>query len=210
MELYRYSKKEDLFNAYSHLVGFVISFVGMSYLSYLSENTTELVSVFIYSLTLMFMFLASFSYHLIWNDKARLFLKKLDHSAIYLLITGTYIPYTFIALKTTGGYIIIGLLIILTIIGILFKFSHVGKFKKLSTIIYVMMGWAVVFQGYNIYISIPHISFWLLLLGGIVYSIGAIMYACCNFKYHHFIWHLFVLMAAILHFASIVTLLVRT
>lgn len=210
MELYRYTKQEDLANSLIHFVGFTCGFAVLAYLSYISEDIVELISVLIYSLTLMFMFLSSAVYHIITIDKVRIICKKLDHSAIFLLITGTYIPYTFIALNTTMSYFVVFILTILSIAGIILKFHYAGRYKKISTLIYVLMGWFAFFEGHALFTSLPTLSFCLLVAGGIMFSIGALFYALCNFKYHHFIWHIFVLVAAYLHVTSIIVLLLNS
>lgn len=202
--LYRYSVKEDILNAISHGIGVVFSVLALTYLSFISNDLKELVVVFLYSMSLISMFLFSTLYHATFHDKARAVLKRLDHCSIFLLITGSYIPYTFLLINSKKAYVIFAYLVLLTIVGIVLKIFFIGRFKKISTLIYIMMGWAVLFQ-INDFLtySTDDILFYLA-FGGIIYTVGALFYAFTNFKYHHFVWHLFVLVAAILQFYSIV------
>ena len=205
--LYRYTVKEDIFNAVSHGVGVLISYIGLIYLVSISSTTREVVAVSVYATCLLLMFLFSTLYHAIFNDMARSILKRLDHCGIFLLITASYVPFTFLVLNTTASYIIFSILIVLTIIGIVIKVFYVGKFKKISTLVFVIMGWLIVFQIQDIYNGLSMETFVYLVLGGVLYTVGAIFYALANFKYHHFIWHLFVLAAAICHFISIANII---
>lgn len=206
-DLYRYTVKEDILNSISHGLGVLFALIGMAYLSYLSDNVEELIVSIIYSLTLMFMFLSSTLYHAIFHDVTRGVLKRLDHSAIYILITGTYLPFTFLVINNMRAYIIFTILVILTIFGILLKVFYVGKFKKISTIVYILMGWMVIFQLKDLLMDSTVNVLLYLLLGGIAYTVGAIFYAFSNFKYHHFIWHLFVLVAAIFQYIAVVNII---
>ena len=200
--IYRYTIGEDIANSISHGLGFIFSYIAMIVLIYLADNPLEVIGFSIYGIGMQLMFLSSTLYHAIFHDMTRTILKKIDHSMIFIFIFATYVPYT-IFLGTNKAYIILAIVGISGILGIVLKVFLAGKFKKISTLIYVIVGWAAIMEIRDMYLVFPKESFYLLLAGGITYSIGAIVYALSKFKYHHFIWHIFVFVAAILQFYSI-------
>lgn len=201
--LYRYTIGEDIANAVVHCVGSILAYVGLIYLVYVASTqgtTLDIISFSIYGTTLIFMFMMSTLYHAIFHDMTRSIFKRLDHCAIFVLITGTYTPIVLSLLKTNTAYITLGALVALTIAGIVFKTLFIGKFKVLSTLIYIFMGWMVIFQISDLVDALDPNAIYLLIAGGALYTIGAVIYAVSKFKYHHFIWHIFVLLAAVAHY----------
>lgn len=204
--LYRYTIGEDIANAVSHGVGAVLAYVGLIYLVYTSAvngTTKDVISFSIYGTSLIFMFLMSTLYHAIFHDMTRSIFKRLDHSAIFILIAGTYVPFTFTVIDTTLSYIILGILIIIAISGIVLKTFFVGRFKVLSTLTYIVMGWLIIFEIKPLIANLNQNALTFLVAGGVIYTIGAIIYAFSKFKYHHFIWHIFVFIAALCHYIVI-------
>ena len=129
-------------------------------------------------------------------------MRVFDHCSIFLLIAGTYSPYTLITLKGTLGTALFISIWAVTAIGITLNAISLRKFAKISVALYVLMGWAVMVAIKPLYLSLPATGFWLLVAGGAVYTLGLIFYAC-KWKYAHFIWHIFVLLGSVLHFLSI-------
>ncbi|MGL4590031.1 MAG: PAQR family membrane homeostasis protein TrhA [Mycoplasmatales bacterium] len=205
-KLYRYTVSEDIANGVSHGIGAIFAYIGLIYLVYTASvngNAVDVVAYAIYGTSLITMFLMSTLYHSIFHDMTRSIFKRLDHSAIFILITGTYVPYTVVALGSSTAYLILVVMVLLTILGITLKVFFIERFKKIGTIVYVAMGWLVIFEFGALKEALSYEAMFYLIAGGVIYTIGAIIYAVSKFKYHHFIWHLFVFAAAICHFISI-------
>jgi len=205
-KLFQYSLGEDIANSVSHIVG---SFFGLYALISLSwtagryGDSVDTIAFVVYGISILFLFLMSALYHSMINHTARTVFKRMDHIAIYIMITGSYTPYVFSLLKTQRAYILYAILIVLTIIGIIFKSFFAGKYKKLSTLIYVFMGWASVYLMPQIWAVIPKLGSVFMIMGGVTYTVGALLYAFGKFKYSHMIWHIFVILAGVFMFISI-------
>ncbi len=201
--LYRYTIEEDVLNAITHGVGAILAYIGtMILISLASKNGFDFKMVFalsVYGSSMLMMFLMSCLYHSIFHDTTRSIFKRLDHSAIYLMISGTYAPITML-IDTRLSYILLILVYIISIVGICIKVFYAGKFKKISTLIYILLGWIAVFEINPLMNALTTRELMLLILGGVIYTIGAIIYALSNFKYHHGIWHILVFLAALCHF----------
>lgn len=204
--LYRYTVEEDIANAIVHCIGALLSYVGLIYLVYVAStkgDVKDVISFSIYGTTLIFMFMMSTLYHSIFHDMTRSIFKRLDHCAIFVLITGSVTPIVISLLQTKSSYITLGILVVTTIAGIVFKTLFIGRFKVLSTLLYIIMGWMIIFQIKDIISALSTNGLILLIAGGVLYTVGAVIYALSNFKYHHFIWHIFVLLAAICQYLVI-------
>ncbi len=204
--LYKYTIGEDIANAISHGIAALVAYVGLIYLVYTSAmkgTFTDVISFSIYGTTLLFMFLMSTLYHAIFHDMTRSIFKRLDHSAIFVLIAGSYVPFTFTVIKSTFSYAILAVLIIIAIMGIVLKTFFVGKYKKISTLIYIVMGWLIIFEIKPLIDNLNNHALTFLIAGGVIYTLGALVYALSKFKYHHFVWHLFVIIAAFCHYIVI-------
>ncbi len=199
----RYHKTEELLNVITHGIGFVVAVVGLVLLIIRADGALAVSSVGIYGATLVLMLLASTLYHGINHQKAKASLKLLDHSAIYLLIAGTYTPFMLVALDNWVG--IAGAITIwaLAVSGLIFKWVARHKFPKVSLALYLLMGWLVVVLVYPLYQNVPGGGLWLLFAGGICFSVGAVFYAAKHIKFTHAIWHGFVLAGCACHFLSI-------
>lgn len=209
-KLFRYSIKEDIANAVSHGLAALIIAIGNVLLIYRASragNITAVVTFSIYGYGLFMMFLMSSLYHAIRHVMARDVLKRLDHSFIYIGITATYCPIVFVGLNTTWSYVVFAVLCIVTILGVIFKAFFAGQFKALSTVIYVIMGWAALFLIPQMVELLSFDFLFYLFLGGVFYTGGAVLYAVGKFKYHHFVWHLFVILGAFAHYYAILNYL---
>ena len=196
----------EVLNAATHGIGALLSIIatvalilkGVQHGSHL-----EIVSYAIYGASLFLLFLNSTLYHSFSLTRYKDVFQKIDHSSIYLLIAGTYTPYLMVSIGGLVGYGFLALVWALAIGGIIFEVSAIGRWPKLSTFLYLGLGWLSVFIIYPLAQSIPLTGILLLALGGVTYSLGTIFYRMKNNKWMHIIWHLFVLGGAILMFYSI-------
>lgn len=202
-----YTKGEDVANSITHMLGAGLSIAGIAILAYRGAqlgSVKHVVSYVIFGISLLLLYSMSSVYHMLPEEsKARKIFKILDHSAIYILISGTYTPYLLTVVQGAGAWIIFGIQWGLTLIGILFKVKFAGRFKLLSTIIYLAMGWMIVFVFSNLKANLSPLALNLLVASGITYSAGTIFYMMKKLKYTHAIWHLFVLGGSILSFLSV-------
>jgi hemolysin III len=204
--LFKYSLGEDIANAVTHVVGCIFSIyaiVSLSYISAVYGHALDIVAYVLYGVSILFMFLMSTLYHSMVNPTARIVFKRLDHIAIFVLISGSYMPYVFSLLKTTHAYVIYGIVLFFAGIGIIFKSVYAGKFKKTSTLIYIAMGWCSLYLLPQIWHQLAKPGMWLLIASGITYTFGGILYGFTKFKYSHMVWHILVLGGAVCMFVSI-------
>ncbi len=201
----RIHPKEELLNTLSHGLGAVFGIIGLFLL--LSKNSEKTsyasLSVVIYSLTFITMFVASSLYHHVSNADLKRKLRIVDHINIYFLIAGTYTPMCLITLIDGKGWSIFYIVWGITAIGTLLKLFLTGKFEILSLVLYLSMGWMVVYDFENMVAHISAAGIQLLFLGGAFYTLGIIFYAIDRIPYNHFIWHLFVLGGAVSHWLLI-------
>lgn len=202
-----YSVAEERANSISHGVGCLLGVIGLVLmLDQAMDNRAGVLAIVSYSLyggSMILLFLASTLYHSIPGERAKFWLKKLDHSAIYLLIAGTYTPFLLIGLKSPLAH---GLMVViwgLALTGILFKLVFAHRFEALSLVTYMLMGWLSLIVLYQMVMRLPAGSVWLLAAGGIIYSLGVIFYASKRIPYNHAIWHGFVLGGSLCHFLAI-------
>lgn len=196
----------EVLNAATHGIGALLSIIatvalilkGVQHGSHL-----EIVSYAIYGASLFLLFLNSTLYHSFSLTRYKDVFQKIDHSSIYLLIAGTYTPYLMVSIGGLVGYGFLALVWALAIGGIVFEVSAIGRWPKLSTFLYLGLGWLSVFIIYPLAQSIPLTGILLLSLGGVTYSLGTIFYRMKDNKWMHIIWHLFVLGGAVFMFYSI-------
>ncbi|RMF18961.1 MAG: hemolysin III family protein [Gammaproteobacteria bacterium] len=198
-----YSRSEELMNTITHGAGCLLALVGLGALIARAEGTVEVVCAVVYGLSMVILFMASTLYHGLSHTRWKQWLKTLDHSAIYLLIAGSYTPFLLVSLKNWIGITMTVVIWALAVAGIGFKLLAGHRFPKVSLATYLLMGWLALVIIYPLYVALPGEAMWLLAGGGLLYTIGAVFYAMKNVPYAHAIWHLFVLGGASLHFASI-------
>ena len=157
----------------------------------------------IYSVTLMFLYLSSTLYHSLTPKKAKNLFRKFDHCSIFLLIAGTYTPFTLVTLKGAFGWTIFGIIWGFTVLGVTLNAISIEKFKRFSMVCYIAMGWLIIIAIKPMAVAIGFNAMLLLVLGGVAYTIGAIFYKMKNVLYMHGVWHLFVLAGSILQYFSI-------
>lgn len=202
-----YSVAEEIANSISHGIGCLFGIIGLVLLLNqawaVQADAVAIVSYSLYGGSMILLFLASTLYHSIPHPAARYWLKKFDHCAIYLLIAGTYTPFLLVGLKSPLAH---GLMVViwgLALAGIIFKFTIAHRFEKLSVITYLLMGWLSLVVIYQLALILPAAGIWLLVAGGVIYSLGVIFYVAERIPYNHAIWHGFVLGGSLCHFLAI-------
>ena len=196
----------ETLNAITHGIPAILSIIALVFLILKGaqmHSVAAIVSYIIYGTSLTLLFLNSTLYHSFSLSKYKAAFQKLDHSSIYLLIAGTYTPYLMVSIGGVFGYTFLAIVWSLAIAGILFELLTIGKWPKLSTYLYLGLGWLSLIIIYPLIKSISWAGVLLLALGGITYSIGTIFYRMKANKWMHVIWHLFVVGGAVFMFISI-------
>ena len=198
------SKHEEYLNALTHGFGIILSIFGVILL-FLNYDTSKLdfFYVLIYGLSLITLYSASTLYHIVQHKPYKKLLRKFDHISIYILISGTYTPVCVSVLKDSNGFLILGLVWGLTLIGLILKIFFTGKFEKISLLLYLLMGWLIVIDIQTFYNAVDALELWFLILGGVFYTVGVLFYVMHKLKYHHVIWHIFVLLGSFFHYLMI-------
>lgn len=203
----QYSRGEEIANTVTHLLGAGLAMAAIALLVIRGArygNYKHIVGFSIFGVSTLILYSMSSVYHMLEpNTKARRVFKILDHSAIYVLISGTYTPYILTVLNGTAALILFISQWGLTTLGILFKVKFAGKMKLFSTLIYLFMGWMIIFFFRPLKESLNPLALNLLIASGITYSVGTIFYMMKNVRFTHAIWHLFVLGGSILAFLSV-------
>ncbi|KXZ18102.1 hemolysin D [Bacillus nakamurai] len=188
--------KEEIANAVTHGIGVLLSIPALIFLIIFAVNygsATDIVSFSIFGASMLLLYLSSTLLHSIQHKKTKDILEIIDHSAIYVLIAGTYTPFLLGPLKGTLGSTLLIIVWSLAIGGIVFKIFFVKRFIIFSTLVYLLMGWLIIIAIKPLYASLSGPGFGLLLLGGLLYSAGTIFYIWRKIPFHHAIWHSFVL-----------------
>jgi hemolysin III len=204
--LITYSREEELANTISHVVGFVVALFGLVFMFIQANSQLSFwgnVGVWVYGLSLLTAFATSSLYHGTIDGRLKLFYKKLDHISIYLLISGSYAVIIFNRLMNADGYVFLTALYGMTLVGVWFKARYVHRFKIFSTIIYIIMGYLIFANPMVFFDVLERNTIILLAVSGLFYTIGAGFYLWKSKKWTHFTWHVFVLIAASLHFLAV-------
>ncbi len=167
----------------------------------------HIVSFIIYGVTMILLYVFSTFYHALAHRGAKNVFARMDHAAIFLLIAGTYTPFMLTSLRVVWGWSMLVVIWILAITGVVIRSIYLSRFRVISTIVYVLLGWSFLIAYRQIILNIPAESLRLLLYGGISYTVGVIFYAWRKLPFHHSIWHLFVLAGSVLHFFAVLKLL---
>lgn len=203
---HKYSEKEEKLNIATHAFGLLLSIIAFPFLvlkAMLFDGFWKPASIFIFGFSLIILYAASTFYHAAKTPKLRRKLNIFDHAAIYVLIAGTYTPFTIITLEGQTGWIIFGLTWFFASTGIILKLFFTGKFDKLSTIMYVLMGWQIVFAIKPLLEKLSEEGLFWLFAGGVFYTVGAVLYSIKKIPYNHAIFHFFVLAGSLSHFISL-------
>ena len=201
-----YSLSEEIASSVTHGIGVLLALAALSVLvvyAVLRGTAWHVVSCAVYGTTLVLMFAASTLYHSLPWPRSKAILKIIDHSAIYLLIAGTYTPFLLVSLRGPWGWSLFGVVWGLALVGVGFKVFFAGRFKLISTLVYVGMGWMVVVAIKPLYQSLPLGGLLWLVAGGLFYTFGTIFYLWRRLPYNHAIWHAFVFAGSLCHFFSV-------
>jgi hemolysin III len=207
----QYTIGEEIANSILHGIGVMLAIAGLvlltlkgtGYLSNSGGSSLAVVSYIVFTVGMILTFLASTLYHAIQNIEVKRVFRVLDHSAIYLLIAGTYTPISLLALGGTQGWILFGIEWGLAVTGITLYSMNVKFIKKIEIGLYVVMGWAVAVYASPLWSSISTLSFILIFSGGLAYTLGIFWYARKKHRGSHAIWHVFVLLGAAGHWLAI-------
>ncbi len=198
-----YSKNEQVLNVLSHLLGLIGALLGLILLLDKAEGGLAVSAVAIYGGSMVLLFLASCLYHTVSEAHWQARLKLFDHAAIYLLIAGTYTPILLLAFEGWLSWVSMLVIWLLAAVGVGFKLLTGVRFPKLSLSTYLVMGWLSLALAYPMYLHIPSVGLVFLLLGGALFSIGALFYVAKHRAYTHAIWHLFVVAGCASHFVCV-------
>ncbi len=197
---------EELANSLTHGAGLILSIAGFMVLLVLAAvrgSAWRIVSCAVYGSTLICLYTASTLYHGIRSRRLKRVLKICDHSAIYLLIAGTYTPFLLVNLRGSWGWSLFAVIWGLAMAGILFKVWFVEHFPVLSTVVYLLMGWLALVAVKPMLLSVPQSGVLWLLAGGVLYTVGVVFYAWKKIPYNHAIWHGFVLAGSTCHYFAV-------
>ncbi|MGL5278647.1 MAG: PAQR family membrane homeostasis protein TrhA [Cetobacterium sp.] len=200
------TRLEEWVNSMTHYFGAILALIGTGALlvhSLKTDNIGYIIGSMVFCFSLVLLYTMSGTYHILCVGKIKRLFKILDHSAIYILISGSYTPYLLGVFDGTTKWVLFFVQWGMTLLGILFKVFFVGRFNFISTLIYLFMGWMVMFVFKDLQMLASPLSFKLLIWGGISYSVGTIFYLMKNRKFAHGIWHLFVLAGSIFNYFSV-------
>lgn len=205
-----YTRKEEIIHGITHGIGTIASIVGLVFLLIRAINhgtVWHIVSFAIYGASLIMLYLASTLYHSIQVHSWKFTLKKLDHSAIFLLIAGTYTPFLLNNLRGPLGWTLFGIVWVLAIIGLVIKLGFIAHLEKASLVLYLGMGWLVIVAIRQLLNTVDTTTLVLLFAGGIAYTVGVVFYVWRKLPYNHSIWHVFVMLGSLAHYFSVINIL---
>lgn len=197
-----YTKREEFWNTISHVLGILLGVVGLILLLIYDTHKTNYstMSVLIYGFSIILLYSASTIYHAITKIERKKILRKIDHISIYFLIAGTYTPVALISLENSSGWPLFWTVWGIAVFGTMLKIFFTGRFEVISLILYLVMGWLIVFDIQNVLELHSSLGLTLLALGGASYTLGIVFYVIEKIPFNHAIWHLFVLAGSIFHF----------
>lgn len=198
--------REELASAWTHGLGATAALAGgavLVTLAALQGDGWQLGAAIVFGVTLLMLYVASTLYHAIQHPVAKGRLKVFDHCAIYLLIAGTYTPFTLVGLRGPVGWRLFAAIWALAVAGVVFKLFYTGRFKRLSTLIYIAMGWMIVVAAKPMLAALDAWTLGWLVAGGLAYTLGTVFYHRPAMPYSHAIWHLFVLGGSLCHFIAV-------
>jgi hemolysin III len=204
-----FSKREEIINAITHGIGAALAITALIILTIFAATdgtAAHVVGFTIFGATLVLLYIISTLYHSLTHTVSKNLFRKFDHMSIFLLIAGTYTPFCLTALTGWIGWTFFGTVWTCALVGIILKIFYTGKQERLSTFLYVMMGWLIVPAIKPLYDAVSAQTFILLMLGGFFYTAGTFFFLKDSKKYFHGVWHLFVLAGSIAHFFSVLSL----
>lgn len=205
-----FTKEEEIVHAITHGIGAVFSIAALIILTVMAAmhgNAWHIVSFTLFGSTMLILYVSSTIVHALPEGRWKRVFEIFDHSSIYFFIAGTYTPFLFLAVKGAIGWTLFGIVWGLALIGTVFKCFFVNRFLYTSTMIYVVMGWLIVFAWKPLVSALSQEGVVYLVSGGILYTVGAVFYVWRGFKFHHAVWHMFVLGGSVAHFFAVFVLL---
>jgi hemolysin III len=201
----RYTVAEELANSLTHAVGLALAIAGLVLLLIETHGSgaREIVSCALYGATLVLVYMTSVLYHGVTHEASKRWLRTLDHVAIFLLIAGTYTPFVLIALRGAWGWSLFGIVWTLAAIGTVFELTSLRRFQGVMIALYIGMGWVGIVAIRPLMEALPAPGLALVLGGGVSYTLGVIFYVWRNLRFHHAVWHLFVIGGSVLQFLSV-------
>lgn len=202
----RYTQREERANILTHVLGVVLSLIGLLSLAFLAFRFGDVwhqISLLIYGATLVLLYVASVVYHSTKEEKNRLRMRIFDHVSIYLLIAGTYTPFSLVNLREDWGVPLLTAVWVLAAVGIVMKIFFINAKKWVSASLYIGLGWLVVVAVEPVLNHVPMHGLLWLLSGGLIYTAGVVFYVWKSLPYHHAIWHVFVLGGSVCHFLAV-------
>lgn len=200
------TRGEEIANSISHGAGFVAALVGLPFLvieAMRHGDPAVIVGASIFGAAAVLLYFASTMYHALPVCQAKRFFRLLDHMAIFLLIAGTYTPFTLGVLRGAWGWTLLGLVWSMAVAGVILKTQFGVRYRRLSTLFYLAMGWLIVVAIVPLWQSMPGWGLFWLACGGLAYTVGVIFYAMDRVPYFHFVWHLFVVVGTACHFVAV-------
>ena len=201
-----YSLGEEIAHSITHGLGAVLSVVALVLLIMRAAATGDpwcMVSFAIFGVSMVLLYTASALYHALIPPRARHVFQVLDHSLIYVLIAGSYTPFLLVSLRGGWGWSMFGVVWGLAVVGVVFKTMFVGRFRLVSTLMYLGLGWMCVIAIKPMIANVPAGGLLWMLAGGVAYSSGTVFYLWKGLKYHHAVWHVFVLIGSACHFQAV-------
>lgn len=201
-----YTLREEIAHAVTHGIGAALCVAGLVLLVVAAAQRGDawhVTSTAIYGATLVLLYTASTLYHGLTGERAKRVLQKFDHAAIFLLIAGTYTPFTLVTLRGPWGWSLFGVIWGLALIGVVFKFFYAGQRDILSTVLYIAMGWLALVAFKPLVAALPAGGLSWLVAGGVCYTVGALFYLWHRLPYHHAVWHVWVLGGSVCHWITI-------
>ena len=197
---------EEIANSVSHGIGLLLALAAFPILvtaALRHGGVSEVVGATVFAITVVLLYSTSMLFHAFPRNRAKRVFQVLDHSAIYLLIAGTYTPFTLGVLRGDWGWILFGLVWSMAIAGILLKVLGGIRYNTLSTLVYIAMGWVVVIAADTVWALVPGWGIFWLFAGGVAYTLGAVFFLAERVRYFHFVWHLFVIAGTACHFIAV-------
>ncbi len=203
--IYNQTIFEEFANSISHGLGLILSIIGFVFLIKTNNYSDpwRVVSYIIYGSSLIILYSLSTIYHSLTNSRLKAVFRRLDHSAIYILIAGTYTPIILIALRSTWVIFLLPIVWAMAIIGVYMKLKYIHRFEKLSIWFYIFMGWMSLVTLKPLIITLPTVSLLWIIIGGVSYTSGILFFIWSRLPYQHAIWHIFVLFGSIAHYVGI-------
>ena len=204
IELPKYKLGEELLNSISHGIGALLSIAALVLGIIKSDNGLSLFAILIYSISSIILYVMSCIYHSLKRNNAKRIFRIIDHCSIYILIAGTYTPIVLLKLPSPLGWWIFGIVWAIAIIGITLNSIDIKKFKNVSMALYLIAGWCIIFSFKSLWENLNHLGILFTLIGGIIYTIGAIIYGIGKkHRYMHSIFHIFCILASVCFFITI-------